>query len=172
MTTIHSSSGVQVHANLNELTRVREQLTASQLALWGDHSSKIASMFGLGDNQIADVLFNDCGLVMWAIANPELGVAVGAGLTAIWSQLANLNALCDLVESQYRAGEMTIDRKMATEHKMLEVAATEPFFAKLNLQWHGRHPDSDDKAPGQVSESQNSKELQGTAGYKRSYAQN
>lgn len=133
MQTITSTHGVHVHADLNELTRIRHQLTASQLALWGDHSSRIAAMFGLANNDIADLIFNDCGLVVWAVENPELGVAVAAGLTAIWAQLANLNALCDLVESKYQAGELTIDRKMATEHQLLEVAATAPFFAKLNL---------------------------------------
>jgi hypothetical protein len=135
MQSITSNHGVHVHADLNELTRIRHQLTASQLALWGDHSSKIAAMFGLANNDIADLIFNDCGLVVWAVENPELGIAVAAGLTAIWAQLANLNALCDLVESRYQVGELTIDRKMALEHQLLEVAATAPFFAKLNLGW-------------------------------------
>jgi hypothetical protein len=133
MQTITSTHGVNVHANLHELTRIRQQLTVSQLALWGDHSSRIAAMFGLANNDIADIIFNDCGLVVWAIENPELGVAIAAGLTAIWAQLANLNALCDLVESKYQVGELTIDRKMALEHQLFEVAATAPFWAKLGL---------------------------------------
>jgi hypothetical protein len=141
MQTITSTHGVHVHADLYELTRIRHQLTASQLALWGDHSSRVAAMFGMTNNDIADLIFNDCGLVIWAVENPALGVAVAAGLTAIWSQLANLNALCDLVESRYQVGELTIDRKMALEHQLLEVAATAPFFAKLHL---GGHSDADD----------------------------
>ena len=172
MQTITSTDGVQVHADLNELNRIRHQLTASQLALWGDHSSRVAAMFGLANNDIADLFFNDCGLVVWAIENPVLGLAVASGLTAIWSQLANLNSLCNLVESRYQAGELTIDRKMATQHQLLEVAATEPFFAKLNLQWHARHPDSDDKATVQASESQDSKKLQSSSGYKSGNTQN
>jgi hypothetical protein len=168
MRTITSTDGVQVHADLNELNRIRHQLTASQLALWGDHSSRVASMFGLANNDIADLIFNDCGLVVWAIENPELGLAVAAGLTAIWSQLANLNALCDLVESRYQAGELTIDRKMATEHQLLEVAATAPFFAKLHLGWP---KDNDDAKPKPI-ELQDSEKLQGSAGYKSSNTQN
>jgi len=141
MQTITSTHGVHVHADLYELTRIRHQLTASQLALWGDHSSRVATMFGMANNDIADLIFNDCGLVIWAVENPAIGMAVAAGLTAIWSQLANLNALCDLVESRYQVGELTIDRKMALEHQLLEVAATAPFFAKLHL---GGHGDGDD----------------------------
>jgi hypothetical protein len=133
MQTITSTHGVHVHADLHELQRIRQQLTTSQLALWGDHSSRIAQMFGLSHNEIADVIFNDCGLVVWAIENPELGVAIAAGLTAVWLQLAILNSICNLVESKYQVGELTIDRKMALEHQLLEVAATAPFFAKLGL---------------------------------------
>ena len=140
MQTITSTHGVHVHADLYELTRIRHQLTASQLALWGDHSSRVAAMFGMANNDIADLIFNDCGLVVWAVENPALGLAVATGLTAIWSQLANLNALCDLVESRYQVGELTIDRKMALEHQLLEVAATAPFFAKLHLGGHGDDP--------------------------------
>ena len=133
MKTITTNEGVHVHADLHELTRIRQQITASQLALWGDHSSKIAQMFGLANNDIADIILNDCGLVVFAIENPEIGLAIGTSLTAIWLQLSNLNALCDLVQSKYQIGETTIDRKMALEHQMLEVAATAPFFAKLHL---------------------------------------
>jgi|GEM_PF-1479921 len=142
MQSITSTDGVHVHADLHELQRIRGQLTASQLALWGDHSSRIASFLGLANNDIADVILNDCGLVVLAIENPQIGLAIGTSLTAIWMQLKNLNALCDLVQSKYQVGELTIDRKMALEHQMLEVAATAPFFAKLHL--FGADKDADD----------------------------
>jgi len=133
MQTITSTDAVHVHADMHELNRIRQTLTASQLALWGDHSSKIASMLGLANNHIADIVLNDCGLVAWAIEFPELGASIALGLTAVWSQLANLNALCDLVESKYQVGELTIDRKIGLEHQLLEFAATAPYWAKLGL---------------------------------------
>jgi hypothetical protein len=134
---ISATGDVQVHANLTELTRIRDQITAAQLAVWGDHSSRIATLFGLGDNEIADVLFNDFGLAMWAIKNPELGVAVVAGITAVWSQLATLNTLCDAVQSHYLAGEISIDRNMVEKHELLEVAVSAPGFEKLGQMLRG-----------------------------------
>ena len=133
MQTISTNQGVHVHADMHELDRIRQQLTASQLALWGDHSSHIAAMLGLTNNEIADVILNDCGLAVWAVANPELGASIVLGLTAIWSQLANLNAMCNLVETKYQAGELTIDRKIGLEHQLLEYAATGRFWSKLGL---------------------------------------
>ena len=135
MNILTNEGGVSIHANLNELSRVRDQITVAQLALWGNHSNRLAAAVGLSDNHIADIIFNDAGLVVWAVANPEMGVAIVAGLTAVWAQLANLNGLVDLVQSQYLIGETTIDRKIALEHQLLEVAATAPAFAKLQLRF-------------------------------------
>jgi hypothetical protein len=180
MNILTNEGGVSVHANLAELTRVREQITVAQLALWGDHSSKFAAAIGLSDNHIADVIFNDAGLAVWAVANPEMGVAILAGLTAVWAQLANLNALVDLVQNQYQIGETTIDRKIGRDHQLLEVAATAPAFAKLNLGFthdgeqdhhdHGDHHDHDDSRD-KASELQDSKKLQNAPGKKGYNAQ-
>jgi len=181
MNILTNEGGVSVHANLAELTRVREQITVAQLALWGDHSSRFAAAIGLSDNHIADVIFNDAGLAVWAVANPEMGVAILAGLTAVWAQLANLNSLVDLVQNQYQIGETTIDRKIGRDHQLLEVAATAPAFAKLNLgfthdgEHENRHDHDDhhgrDDSRDKAIELQDSKKLQNAPGKKGYNAQ-
>ena len=173
MNILTNDGGVEIHANLVELTRVRDQITVAQLALWGNHSSKIASAIGLSNNHIADIIFNDAGLVVWAVANPEMGVAIVAGLTAVWAQLANLNALVDLVQNQYQIGETTIDRKIGREHQLLEIAATAPAFAKLNLGLtHHQNNENHDAGVKPSRELQDSEKLQHTSGKKGYYAQN
>ncbi|MEY4367392.1 MAG: hypothetical protein RLZ28_807, partial [Actinomycetota bacterium] len=91
----------------------------------------------------------------------------------VWAQLANLNALVDLVQNQYEIGETTIDRKIGREHQLLEIAATAPAFAKLNLGFiHHQNDEKHDAGAKPKVELQDSEKLQHTSGEKGHYAQN
>jgi len=107
-----------------------------------------------------------------------MGAAIVLGLTAVWAQLANLNALVDLVQHQYQIGETTIDRKIGREHQLLEIAATAPAFAKLNLGFthdenRGQHDGENNNReldPVKPNELQDPKKLQHTARNESYYA--